>query len=158
MLPKRPSLQSLFTPSFVQPCSASPTDQPPPSSFPPRVHSLSPVTRKESSHSQPFPAIPTPSLLDDVPFATLISVLAGSPTSLEYPTLSEVPRPSTVVVSPRVYIPRATLVRPRSSGHGQARPAHTKPAFASRPSLPSLYTLAQMNVTIPRKVLVLNSA
>ncbi|KAF8842207.1 hypothetical protein BDN67DRAFT_966207 [Paxillus ammoniavirescens] len=148
MLPKRPSLQSLFTPSFLQPLS--PTDQPPPpSSFFPRVHH---TTSKESSHGQQFPAIPTPSLLDDDPFANLIPVLPGSPTSFEYPTLSEAPRPSTVVVSPRAYVPRATLVRPRSSGHGQVRPARTKPAFTSRPSLPSLHTLAQMNVSIPRKV------
>ncbi|KIJ17820.1 hypothetical protein PAXINDRAFT_9761 [Paxillus involutus ATCC 200175] len=143
MLPKRPSLQSLFTPSFLQPSSPSPSDQPPPSSFFPRVHSLTHTTKE----SPQFPAIPTPSLLDDDPFANLIPVLAGSPTSFEYPPLSETPRPSTVVVSPR-----ATLVRPRSSGHGQVRPAHTKPAFTSRPSLPSLYTLAQMNVSIPRKV------
>ncbi|KAI0338853.1 hypothetical protein BDW22DRAFT_652425 [Trametopsis cervina] len=40
--------------------------------------------------------------------------------------------------------------RPRSSGNGQARPAYTRPAFASRPSLPSLNTLSQMHVIVPK--------
>ncbi|KAF9221594.1 hypothetical protein BS17DRAFT_785021 [Gyrodon lividus] len=151
-LPKKPSLQSLFTPSFLQP-SSSATDSSPPLSF--STHSLVRSTLTHitttTKESQQFPAIPAPSLLDDDPFANLTSsnipVLAGFPNSFEYPTLSETPRTSTVVVSPR-----ATVARPRSSGHGQTRPARTKPAFVSRPSLPSLHTLAQMNVTIPRKV------
>lgn len=39
------------------------------------------------------------------------------------------------------------LRRPRSSGQG---PAYTRPAFTPRPSLPSLHTLAQMNVVAPK--------
>ncbi|KIJ62609.1 hypothetical protein HYDPIDRAFT_30209 [Hydnomerulius pinastri MD-312] len=159
-LPKKPSLQALFTPSFLQPSTPS-TDPHPPSSFPPRARSLSAVaysvTEKESADDYPVLHIPAPSLLDDDPFANLTSsiacpVLSQSPTSIEYPPLSEVPRPSTVVVSPRAHVRQAVVARPKSSGHGQVRPAHTKPAFTPRPSLPSLHTLAQMNVPVPRKV------
>ncbi|KAJ7244976.1 hypothetical protein B0H12DRAFT_793219 [Mycena haematopus] len=36
--------------------------------------------------------------------------------------------------------------------HTHTTPAHQKPAFKTRPSLPSLHTLAQMNVVVPHKV------
>ena len=94
-------------------------------------------------------------LLDDDPFANLTSIprLSDSPTSFDHYTLCQVPQPSSVVVSPQVYLPKPTIARPKSSGNGQARPAHTRPAFAPRPSLPSLHKLAQMNVSVPgRKV------
>ncbi|KAI6039345.1 hypothetical protein EDC04DRAFT_2686353 [Pisolithus marmoratus] len=67
------------------------------------------------------------------------------------PPISESARPSTVQLSPRVHVPQASSVRPKST-HGQVRPAHTRPAFTPHPSLPSLRTLAQMNVVVPRKV------
>ncbi|KAF8133827.1 hypothetical protein EV363DRAFT_1090836, partial [Boletus edulis] len=72
---------------------------------------------------------PLPPLLDDDPFA-----------NLAIPRVSD-----SFVVSP----PKSIVARPKSSGHGQVRPAHTKPAFAPRPSLPSLHKLAQMNVSLP---------
>jgi hypothetical protein len=44
------------------------------------------------------------------------------------------------------------LAKPgKSSGHS-SRPAYQRPAFAQRPSMPSLHTLAEVNVVIPKKV------
>ncbi|KAJ3487472.1 hypothetical protein NLI96_g3513 [Meripilus lineatus] len=43
-----------------------------------------------------------------------------------------------------------SLRGPWSPGQGQARPAHTRPAFRSRPSLPSLRSLAEGQVVTPR--------
>jgi hypothetical protein len=44
------------------------------------------------------------------------------------------------------------LAKPgKSSGHS-ARPAYQRPAFAQRPSMPSLHTLSEVNVVIPKKV------
>ncbi|KAG8214636.1 hypothetical protein J3R82DRAFT_9714 [Butyriboletus roseoflavus] len=103
-------------------------------------------------------ALREPPLLDDDPFANLASYAIphlsnSSPSTSEHPNISYVPPPSTVVVSPQVHVPQPTTARPRSSGHGQIRPACTKPAFTPRPSLPSLHTLARMNVSVPgRKV------
>ncbi|KAG2086304.1 hypothetical protein BD769DRAFT_508055 [Suillus cothurnatus] len=64
---------------------------------------------------------------------------------------SHPPRSSTVLLPSQAYLQHHNSKRPKSSGHGQVRPAHTRPAFSPRPSLPSLYTLAQMNIGIPRK-------
>ena len=88
-----------------------------------------------------------PPLLDGDPFANLTSH------PFDHPSLSQVPRQTPVVVCPQVVVPQPSVTRPRSSGHGQARPACTKPACAPRPSLPSLHTLAQMDISFPgRKV------
>ncbi|KAI0647826.1 hypothetical protein C8Q79DRAFT_533636 [Trametes meyenii] len=40
--------------------------------------------------------------------------------------------------------------RPKSSGPPQVRPAYTRPAFAPRPSLPSLNTLTRTSVHVPK--------
>lgn len=45
---------------------------------------------------------------------------------------------------------RPRLIRPKSSAGAQVRPAYTRPAFTPRPSLPSLNTLAQSHVVIPK--------
>jgi len=42
------------------------------------------------------------------------------------------------------------IARTLSSGPLHARPAHLRPAFSQRPSLPSLHSLAQTSVTIPK--------
>jgi hypothetical protein len=55
--------------------------------------------------------------------------------------------PSTPVHGYKVGAP---LRRPRSSGNSQVRSAYARPAFRSRPSLPSLNTLAEMHVTVPK--------
>lgn len=144
-LSKKTSLPSLFAPSLPQHPSAAESSSHP---SPPRSNPL--VNLHGTSD-----ALRQPSLLDNDPFANLASYaipqLSDSPTSFEHPS----PPPSTVVVSPQayVYVPQRTVTRPRSSGPGQVRPAHTKPAFVLHPSLPSLRALAQMNMPTPgRKV------
>lgn len=57
------------------------------------------------------------------------------------------PPPPTPIPSRRA---ATVLPRPRSSGQGSLRPAYTRPAFSLRPSLPSLHTLAQMNIAVPK--------
>lgn len=44
------------------------------------------------------------------------------------------------------------LRRPKSSGPPQVRPAYTRPAFAPRPSLPSLNTLARTSIHVPKVI------
>jgi len=155
---KRPSLQSLLTPSFFQ-TSSSPNC--PPSSAS-RARSLSAAMPThnptfEDVANIPIPAASSP-LLDEDPFADLRltpSVIPSSehPIAHSNPSVAlHPPRPSTVLLPSQAYRQHHTPKRPKSSGHGQVRPAHTKPAFSPRPSLPSLYTLAQLNIGIPRKV------
>ncbi|KAH7914299.1 hypothetical protein BJ138DRAFT_1057371, partial [Hygrophoropsis aurantiaca] len=178
---KRPSLQSMFTPSFLQTATASPTI--PPSS----AAAASPRVRSPSVATRPGDYFPLDSLadlvegvtsvvddsplLDDDPFANLAaaspargpenpsppssfrSPVCSSPAYPTSPPNTSPSRPSTLHIPSTSQVPihRPTLVRPRSSGHGQARPAYTKPAFAPRPSLPSLHTLAQMNIVVQKK-------
>jgi hypothetical protein len=49
------------------------------------------------------------------------------------------------------------MTRAFNVGRAQPRPAHQRPAFAGRPSLPSLDTLARMNVVLTKKVHPLTS-
>lgn len=69
-------------------------------------------------------------LLDDDPFANLTVPTTPVPTT-------PVPEPS----PPRPPPPRRVLV-----------PASRKPAFAPKPSLPSLDTLSRVNLVLPKKV------
>ncbi|KAG1792961.1 uncharacterized protein HD556DRAFT_1377027 [Suillus plorans] len=151
---KRPSLQSLLTPPFFQ----TPTS---PSSSASRARSLSAVTLTHNAafgedSNIPIPATSSP-LLDEDPFANLhssSSVIASSECPSAYPNPSVAlhpPRSSTVLLPSQAYRQHHNPKRPKSSSHGQVRPAHTRPAIASRPSLPSLKTLSQMNIGIPRK-------
>ncbi|KAH0832093.1 hypothetical protein J3R83DRAFT_13002 [Lanmaoa asiatica] len=144
--------------SVKLPTKTSSADSTHPSSSPSRLarsFSLGSLHRSSVALPEhPLLHLPPPSLLDDDPFANLTSyIIPQLSDSFERPTLSQVPPPSTVVVSPQVYVPQGKVTRPKSSGHGQVRPACTKPAFAPHPSLPSLHTLAQMNMSVPgRKV------
>ncbi|KAG1748733.1 hypothetical protein EDB19DRAFT_1683366 [Suillus lakei] len=151
---KRPSLQSLLTPPFFQTSTS-------PSSSASRARSLSVATLThnaifEEVSNIPIPAASSP-LLDKDPFANLhssSSVIPSSecPSAYSNPSVASHPsRSSTVLLPSQAYLQHHNPKRPKSSGHGQARPAHTRPAFSPRPSLPSLYTLAQMNTGIPRK-------
>ena len=58
--------------------------------------------------------------------------------------------PATSPPTPTIQLAMPAIRRPRSSGHGQARSAYTRPAFTPRPSLPSLNTLAQSHVIVPK--------
>jgi len=144
---KRPSLQSLRTQTFFQ----SSTSNYPTSASQARSFSVVAPTRGtkfEDVATIPIPAVSSP-LLDEDPFANLHSSPPTIPFS-EHP--STYSRSSTVLLPSQAHLQHHTLKRPKSSGHGQVRPANTKPAFSPRPSLPSLHTLAQMNIGIPRKV------
>lgn len=129
-----------------------------------------------SPRSSPPPAF----LLDDDPFANLTSAPSESlkgvvssqvsndvplpplPASLPRSPLHEVPPnglaatlsspiASLSITSP-ISPPASPLPRAIAGGRVQARPAHQRPAFKSRPSLPSLHTLARMNVVLTKKV------
>ncbi|KAJ7128216.1 hypothetical protein C8R43DRAFT_694820 [Mycena crocata] len=98
-------------------------------------------------------------LLDDDPFADLTGGplflvdapgdQIGSPgSSMSSPTSpSSSPEPVAVPLPP---VPQPPPVSRTVSS--QAIPAYQKPAFKPRPSLPSLHTLAQMNLVVPHKV------
>ncbi|KAF4589924.1 hypothetical protein EYR38_009219 [Pleurotus pulmonarius] len=154
MAKKRRSLQSILIPSFLHspPSSVPPT----PSTRPSRARSHSELIYHPPLDDAASRASPS-FLLDDDPFANL----STAPT--------QVTSPPAQIVSPRI-TPRSPLspctsesanrlaspVRssPASmSSFPRSHPAHKRPAFAPRPSLPSLHALAQMNapLVLPRK-------
>ncbi|KAI5121083.1 hypothetical protein M0805_008596 [Coniferiporia weirii] len=91
-----------------------------------------------SSSPVPSPSATAPPLHVD----TNVSVLTFPLSPLASPPLS--PRSQTSAATPtRARLPSTGA--PPLSTHPRARPAHTRPAFASRPSLPSLSTLARMS-------------
>lgn len=180
---KRRSLQSIFSPSFLH-VPHSPTHvQFPSTSTRSRSNSTastselyyydgpspSPTVRSRAMSTMSRIASPPPDfLLDDDPFANLseapsASALRSHPHPLSItptttPKLSEStnsprsplssPSPSSVSIPP-ISMPDSGISRALST-----RPAHHRPAFAPRPSLPSLHILAQMNVVLPKKVLL----
>ena len=120
-------------------------------------------------------------LLDDDPFANYTgarplqphygsstSPPRSRPTSLSRKTSVQKPRsplatePSSPVMSPTSSPPPVQSSRSASSptrtspclpvSGRQLRPAYTRPAFAARPSLPSLHTLSQTDFIYPIKV------
>ncbi|KAG5352934.1 hypothetical protein C0989_011976 [Termitomyces sp. Mn162] len=128
----------------------------------------------EPSNSTQTPSpldLPPPEfLLDDDPFANLSTVSAfitPSPTLVPTPitpleTSSSVQTPRSPL-TPQNFdtklnfpspppISRQSLPGISRTLSGRARPAYSKPAFAPRPSLPSLDSLARMNIVLPRKV------
>lgn len=95
-------------------------------------------------------SIPDTSLLDSDPFADL----TASPVQTVGTLISPVPHvkagpksPLSAPSSPSREVPwfRTTLTT------SPALPAHKRPAFRNSPSLPSLSTLANMHIKIPRK-------
>ncbi|TFK33010.1 hypothetical protein BDQ12DRAFT_691702 [Crucibulum laeve] len=137
-------------------------------------------SQPSSSVASPRDSPPPDFLLDDDPFADLTSAPIDSsrsatptppkpivdapiaqPTSLPpkprsplTPSSPEVAKLAQVASPPRSsgVLPRDPLPRAMSSGRVQPRAAHQKPAFKPRPSLPSLDTLARMNVVLTKKV------
>ncbi|EKM79238.1 hypothetical protein AGABI1DRAFT_128397 [Agaricus bisporus var. burnettii JB137-S8] len=105
----------------------------------------------------------SPFLLDDDPFANLSGVPAQTPSTPKPSTQkSTQPRsPLSPVLSDRV--PLSTPSSPPAAVQRHSRawsksissrapvPAHQKPAFAPKPSLPSLDALSRMNVVLPKK-------
>ncbi|KAJ7784315.1 hypothetical protein B0H16DRAFT_293718 [Mycena metata] len=89
-------------------------------------------------------------LLDDDPFADLTGGPLALDTSVPLPESS----PSSPLHSPTALPPVGPPPPPPMTRTATAHttPAHQKPAFRARPSLPSLHTLAQMSVLVPHKV------
>ncbi|KIM89502.1 hypothetical protein PILCRDRAFT_2702 [Piloderma croceum F 1598] len=179
VLKNRRSLQSLFVSPFLhnQSSVAHPATTPPKSlsrarsqSAPRHHESLSTVAslKSKSSTSTLVPRSVSPStfFIDEDPFANICTPpsvtghhkppapTSHSPPSTTTGTDPGPDEPAETTLLPPLSAPSTPPVvthRPKSSSHAQARGAYTKPAFTSRPSLPSLHTLAQMNVMIPKK-------
>jgi hypothetical protein len=187
MAKKRRSLQSIFTPSFLN-APPSPTSTEFDSTYfanphGARMRSFSSAEQTsynyaaiqhDKSQSFQFNTSPRDSpppdfLLDDDPFANLS---AAPTTSRPSPTIETIPVASPEALPPKPRSPLTpstpetktiALTSPVLSSampvgvsralSGRARPAYQKPAFAPRPSLPSLHTLARMNVVLTKKVL-----
>ncbi|KAG6916313.1 hypothetical protein DXG01_007362 [Tephrocybe rancida] len=180
MAKRRRSLQFLFIPSSLSAPPSPTTDLFSISSTNAgrsRSHSMANQSwdtvepYNETPVDSPQDPLPPSFLLDDDPFANL----SPSPANV-YPTPSFTPTPTTPIESPPLTPrspltpstpdakpsflssppPTSTLSMPGVSRtvSGRARPAYSKPAFAPRPSLPSLDTLARMNVVLARKARV----
>ena len=169
-------LQSPSAPTYPSPPASSsfPKKRPQSASKRPGSSGSSSITPSVLLKSRTIPedsrsTSPTP-FLDEDPFANISGPPAISPGEVAVtPPLPPVGETSTAARSPPVSHPIKSetipplrpfsppvdcpnFARPKSSGNGQVRPAYMKPAFSPRPSLPSLHTLAQMNVVIPKKV------
>ncbi|TCD64509.1 hypothetical protein EIP91_004005 [Steccherinum ochraceum] len=124
----------------------------------PSVVSVAPSRSRTDSLSRASSVLDTPAPHPPTPRSPLSQSSFGESDYAFYPSFdasssSEIlanppttPPPTPVLRSKSVGSPK----RPWSSGHGQARPAYTRPAFKPRPSLPSLSTLAKAQVVIPK--------
>lgn len=122
----------------------------------------------ELDSTQTTQSSPTQSfLLDDDPFANLGSTPAASPQPPSTPKLTAQkpaqPRsPLSPVFSDRVLVSTPSSPPAASQRHTRSwskpiissrtpTPAYQKPAFAPKPSLPSLDALSRMNIVLPKK-------
>jgi hypothetical protein len=180
MAKNRRSLSSILVPSFLQQIPAtSPLTSPTSSTFISRMRSQSSVSssvnhnisnedtgwRLSTTSTTSRDSPPPDFLLDDDPFACLAPVepvaqrtiqpqppsgLASSPPNPRSPPKKvavTIPPTASSGISAHPGLPCAF-----SAARIQPRPASQKPAFASRPSLPSLHTLSTMNVVLTKKV------
>ncbi|PBK97501.1 hypothetical protein ARMGADRAFT_1009501, partial [Armillaria gallica] len=141
MAKKRRSLQSFFVP-YSQPAS--------PSSLAASSHDISHYATLPRRNTNSPPS----DLLDDDPFANLSSPLRQAQFFVAQPKSPEAnPRsPLAPKCSEPSFTVQPSITRASSSGIIHARPAHQKPAFTPRPSLPSLHTLSKINFVISKKV------
>jgi hypothetical protein len=97
----------------------------------------------------PVPPIPRSPLHEPSVPQGIMALVASPPISVASSSSASSPFAftSSAPSSPPPPLPRAL-----SNGRGQTRPAYQRPAFSSRPSLPSLHTLANMNVVMTKKV------
>ncbi|RDB17791.1 hypothetical protein Hypma_000958 [Hypsizygus marmoreus] len=175
MAKKRRSLQALFIPSFLT-APPSPTDVTAANYNVTRMRSQSAADQTaypyashggRSASESSVGDSPPDFLLDDDPFANLSAPSASSRPSPAPPLLPVTPlppkprsplTPNTPEIKPSFLASPSRAVTPLSPPgvsralSGRARPAYQKPAFATRPSLPSLDTLARMNVVVTKKV------
>jgi len=97
----------------------------------------------------PVPPIPRSPLHEPSVPQGIMALVAPPPNSVLSSSLASSPFVST---SSAPSSPPPSLPRALSNGRGQTRPAYQRPAFSSRPSLPTLDTLARMNVVMTKKV------
>lgn len=97
----------------------------------------------------PVPPIPRSPLHEPSVPQGIMALVAPPPNSVLSSSLASSPFVST---SSAPSSPPPPLPRALSNGRGQTRPAYQRPAFSSRPSLPSLDTLARMNIVMTKKV------
>ncbi|KZT09247.1 uncharacterized protein LAESUDRAFT_545276 [Laetiporus sulphureus 93-53] len=127
--------------------------------------SPAPSIRRSRPPSLVIPAVNAPLLGDDVLASDTLSLPPRSPLSMSASPTRESFASSTYSSSSSfVSLPSlpstppptpdssfmSRLTRPKSSVGGQLRPAYTRPAFAPRPSLPSLNTLARTHIVLPK--------
>ncbi|KAI0044392.1 hypothetical protein FA95DRAFT_1562262 [Auriscalpium vulgare] len=160
MVKKRPSLQSILIPSFIQ----YPTTPSPSSYSRPRAHSDASIL----PHMPVLPDNDSPPdfLLDDDPFANYSATRSLPPTPLPSNPVDDSARSQSKTRSPlvtdshvRPHTSPSTPLPPSSVASSgahptsarQVRPAYTRPAFASRPSLPSLRALQHTQFVYPIK-------
>jgi len=107
----------------------------------PRSH-LSPMTSAHSSRPASLSSNP-----DSAVDVSLPPSLSSTSKGYQSPTLSSSSASSAPPTPTSVSTPRTVT----SSGHS-TRPVYQRPAFAQRPSMPSLQALAEVNIVIPKKV------
>jgi hypothetical protein len=168
MARKRRSLTTLLIPAFLQPSTSSElspvitrlraqSDTTPPPAVDPFSEALASFTALETQQSK---------LLDDDPFANLLNpgVYSGGAQSDPFRVPEPLP-PTSPKRLERALSPLRTShsldktsassppsPRSRPAPPLLSRPAYTKPAFKSTPSLPSLRDLAQGELVPTRKV------
>lgn len=118
---------------------------------PPRAQTASVASRKSTSppRSEPLdvPPLPRPPLSTSTSSPYLHPSHAQTNPSLVHLHVHQSPPPP-----PPPPSPSRTGTFPFTGGRTQKLPAHARPAFSSRPSLPSLDTLARMNIVLTKKV------
>ena len=131
--------------------SLSPRSSPPPAF----LLDDDPFANLTSAPSESLKGVVSSQVAGDVPLPPLGASLPRSPLVAATPNGLAAPLPSAIasssITSP-ISPPASPLPRALAGGRVQARPAHQRPAFKSRPSLPSLSTLARMNVVLTKKV------
>lgn len=165
---RSPSLQAILTPSFLSPVTSPtlPTFQAADNYFIPPVDSASSQPTSPITHAtSPRASSPPSFLLDDDPFANL----SAAPSEAQRVPQSPPPLDTNFKLQPRSPLtldrkPSAPSSPPplKSPTHSRASsksfssrapvPASQKPAFAPKPSLPSLDTLSRINLVLPKKL------
>ncbi|KAF7314329.1 hypothetical protein MKEN_00905500 [Mycena kentingensis (nom. inval.)] len=154
MKKRRISVQSLFHGQKDQPPELIPETPPPPLSPSRPFNTLPRSFGAQILYDAPQldGLVPSDSfLLDDDPFADLSGPRTKSITDVpKSPPLSPLTAAHVLPPPPPPPSPPQPPSSPVRTVSSNTTPAHQKPAFRSRPSLPSLSTLARMNVAMPK--------
>ena len=125
------------------------------------THKKSPTRTRSYSYAPPA-MNDNESLLDDDPFANLTTSAVVASHKIFSPPASPTPLPTVTAPRSPLSPPHSVqssyfgAVSPHVPARGRIKPAYERLAFSSRPSLPSLDTLAHMSLAPPQKVLPLS--